>query len=154
MVRIAWIALLAAGICTGAMRAACADEDLPAARDDSDSRLQTNAPPPPPAYEGVLPATTYIGELLLPSAMDVSSVALPSSQLDVNFLDNSTLGRLKRVRSLSLLTLSEQGSSRLFLGVNEDGLLGLHFRASSGVASETPIEVARMPYVDSGADKD
>lgn len=147
MVRFAWIALLAAGICTGALRTACADEDRSAARDDSEPRLQTDAPPLPPAYEGVLPATTYIGNLLLPGALDVPAVTLPASQLDVDFLDNSTLGRLKRIRSLSLLTLSDQGSSRLFLGVNEDGLLGLHFRASSGVASETPLEVARMPYV-------
>jgi hypothetical protein len=47
---------------------------------------------------------------------------------DIEFLDNSALARLKRMRELSFLTLADSENSRLFLGVNSDGLVGLHFR--------------------------
>ena len=76
---------------------------------------------------------------------------------DVDFQDGSMLGRLSRLRNLSFLTLAEIGGSRLFLGVNEDGLAGLHFNAFSRSAGERFVEVVRMPYLkddapESGAD--
>ena len=48
---------------------------------------------------------------------------------DLEFQDNSALGRISRVRELSLLTLAETRRSRFFLGVNSDGIFGLHFNA-------------------------
>ena len=48
---------------------------------------------------------------------------------------------------LSLLTLGEIGKSRLFIGVNADGLVGLHFNASLPTDSSDDIEVARMFYL-------
>jgi len=64
-----------------------------------------------------------------------------------DFQDNSSLGRLKRLRSLSLLTLGELGDAQLFLGVNEHGLLGVHFNAFPRADDESLLEVARMPYL-------
>ena len=46
---------------------------------------------------------------------------------DFEFQDNSPLGRVKRMRDLPLLTFSDTGSTRFFLGVNRDGVVGLHF---------------------------
>ena len=52
------------------------------------------------------------------------------SQMDtLEFQDNSPLARISRIRELPLLTLAETPRSRLYLGVNGDGVFGLHFRA-------------------------
>lgn len=52
------------------------------------------------------------------------------SEIDTfEFQDNSPLGRISRVRDLPLLMLSETSHSRFFLGVNRDGIFGLHLRA-------------------------
>jgi hypothetical protein len=46
----------------------------------------------------------------------------------LEFYDNSALGRFKRFRGISFVTLSETRRSRIFLGVNSKGLVGLHLR--------------------------
>ena len=48
---------------------------------------------------------------------------------DIHFPDGSIYGRVSRIRSLRLLTLTEDDKTRLFLGINEKGFLGLHFGA-------------------------
>ena len=48
---------------------------------------------------------------------------------DLDFQDNSPLGRISRIRRLSLLTLAETPDSRFFLGVDSNGIFGLHFYA-------------------------
>ena len=70
---------------------------------------------------------------------------------DFEFREGSALMRMSRLRSLSLLTLAKFGKSRLFLGVNDDGFVGLHFNALSRAADERYLEVLRMPYVDETA---
>lgn len=67
--------------------------------------------------------------------------------VNVAFHDSGTLARVSRFRSLSLLTFAEIGQSRLFFGVNNDGLVGLHFRAFRRQEQERHLEVARMPYL-------
>jgi hypothetical protein len=69
------------------------------------------------------------------------------SMADIEFQDNSVLGRVSKLRNLSLLTLAESRQSLLFLGVNDDGLVGLHFIALSKNADERYLSVARMPYL-------
>ena len=69
----------------------------------------------------------------------VSDLVAPSESLytadwqleidDLEFQDNSPLGRISRMRELSLLTLAETQNSRFFLGVNSEGTFGLHFNA-------------------------
>jgi len=66
---------------------------------------------------------------------------------DLEFQDSGILGRASRLRSLSFLTLAEVGRTRLFLGVNKEGLVGLHFRAFSRHSSSRNLELARMPYL-------
>lgn len=63
------------------------------------------------------------------------------------FQDSSTFARVSRLRSLSLLTLAESGKTRLFFGVNEKGLVGLHYSALPHYEDNRSIEMARMPYL-------
>ena len=65
----------------------------------------------------------------------------------LRFQRSDTFGRMIRIRSVSLLTLSESRSSRFFFGVNSDGYLGFHLRGSS----DRHVEVARMPWLQRGA---
>lgn len=70
------------------------------------------------------------------------------STLDnLEFQDSSTMGRALKMRSLSLLTLAESRKSRLYIGVNKRGLLGLHFNAAIR-SDDRCLEVARMPYLE------
>jgi hypothetical protein len=66
---------------------------------------------------------------------------------DFNFQDSGILASLGKLRGLSLLTVAEMGQSRLFLGVNEDGVVGLHLRAFRRYGDERYLEVVRMPYL-------
>ena len=66
---------------------------------------------------------------------------------DINFRDGSALARISKLRNLSLLTLAEVGQTRLFLGVNDDGLVGLHFNAFPRDGDAHYLEVVRMPYL-------
>lgn len=66
---------------------------------------------------------------------------------DFEFQEGSTLMRLGKLRSLSLLTVAKFGESRLFLGVNDDGLVGLHFNAFLRGVDERYLEIVRMPYI-------
>ena len=69
------------------------------------------------------------------------------STLDkLEFQDSSAMGRARKIRSLSLLTLAEFKKSRLYLGVNKRGLLGLHFNLVIR-SGDRCLEVARMPYL-------
>ncbi len=47
---------------------------------------------------------------------------------DVEFVDNSALARIQRLEEVTFLTLAESPGTRLYFGVNRDGLVGLHFR--------------------------
>ena len=77
----------------------------------------------------------------------ISDARLSFSNLDeLEFLDLSAIGRARKIRSLSLLTLAEFKKSRLYIGVNKRGLLGLHFN-SVKQSDARCLEVARMPYL-------
>ena len=74
------------------------------------------------AYESLLPAD-------FDTSLDLYARSDSYRALDsLEFYDNSTLGRLKRLRDVSFLTLAESEQTRIFFGVNRDGLVGLHFR--------------------------
>ena len=77
----------------------------------------------------------------------IPDTRLSFSTLDeLEFQDLSTIGRARKIRSLSLLTLAEFKKSRLYIGVNERGLLGLHFNAAKQSDARC-LEVARMHYL-------
>jgi hypothetical protein len=73
---------------------------------------------------------------------------------DINFRDGSTLARVSKLRNLSLLTLAEVGQTRLFLGVNDDGLVGLHFNLFSRADDTYYLEAVRMPYLKKSIESD
>lgn len=114
-----------------------------------------------PADSNALPATSLSLPLLY-SNVDGASRWRETYPLDtthqsndwtppfvsVPFQDSGTLARVSRLRSLSLLTFAEIGRSRLFLGVNDEGLVGLHFCAFRRQDKERHLEVARMPYLE------
>ncbi len=73
---------------------------------------------------------------------------------DINFRDGSALARISKLRNLSLLTLAEVGQTRLFLGVNDEGLVGLHFNLFSRTDNTRYLEAVRMPYLKKSIESD
>lgn len=69
------------------------------------------------------------------------------TEFGVNFRDDNAMMRATRTRNLSLLTVAEFHKTRLFFGVNSDGVLGLHFNAFRRHGDARYLEVFRMPYV-------
>lgn len=85
---------------------------------------------------------------LLEPVNPVSLTDFPLQPLnDVRFEDSDFLSRASKLRGLSVLTMAEFGHARLFFGVNDDGLVGLHFNTSASDPSGGHIEVLRMPYL-------
>ena len=91
--------------------------------------------------------TTVANAVSMPATNGATQTWRTSSRFDeLEFRDSSTVGRASKVRSLSLLTLAEFRKSRLFLGVNNRGLIGLHFRQVRQ-GDDRCLEVARMPWL-------
>lgn len=66
---------------------------------------------------------------------------------DIHFEDSDLISRLSKLRGLSMLTMAEVGAARLFFGVNDEGLVGLHFNSGAGDLDARHVEVLRMPYL-------
>lgn len=101
------------------------------------------------AADSALEELLYVSnwELLQPIAARANSNDGSRPISDLNFQDSSTLARASRIRGLSLLTLGQFGQSRLFLGVNDDGIAGIHFNAFPRFGDDTYLELVRMPYL-------
>ena len=136
-----WKALLTFGMLLPAASIA-EDADLP---DNSDEQ----SPVVTLSTEELLMQSGYASRwrLLYPTDATVYYDDWPKQIADLNFQDESALARASRLQSLSLLTLAEFGTSRLFLGINGDGLLGLHFNVLPRNGDERYLEVVRMPYL-------
>lgn len=65
----------------------------------------------------------------------------------VDFNDASAVAYVSKLHSLSLLTLAETSNTRLFLGINKKGRVGLHFGTFSQYGDDHYLEVGRMPYL-------
>jgi hypothetical protein len=65
------------------------------------------------------------------------------------FQDPGAFARVSKVRELSLLTLAEVGSTRVFLGVSDEGLLGIHLGVLPRLGDGRCLELVRMPYLKS-----
>lgn len=79
----------------------------------------------------------------------LSAASWQTGPLDgVEFSDGDTLSRLTKVRFLSLLTVAEFRQSRLFFGVNDSGIVGVHLTGSSKGQRERFLELARMPHLE------
>jgi hypothetical protein len=66
---------------------------------------------------------------------------------DIKFEDSYFLARVSRLRRVSFVTLGEVGDAQLFLGVNDKGLIGIHFNAYRERSSDRQLEMYRMPYL-------
>ncbi len=126
---------------------------LPAAgfADDAKSSNTDGDPLPVVTFsvEGLLAESRYASRWLLfhPVESTAYSDDWPRPIADFDFQDDSALARVSKLRSLSLLTLTETGRTRLFLGINEEGLVGLHFSTFRHHGDERYLEVVRMPYL-------
>ena len=141
MIKTSWMALLTIGLLWPAAGVA----------DDVQSSKTDGEPLPVVA----LSVETMLAESEYPSRWrlvhSAEATAYSDGRLrpivDIDFQDASTLSRVSKLRCLSLLTLAEVGQTRLFLGVNEDGFVGLHFDVLPHIGSDRYLEVVRMPYL-------
>lgn len=73
---------------------------------------------------------------------------LPAKPMfEVEFQDSNTLKQLSKLRNLSFVTLADKWNSQLFLGVNRDGLVGLHFTLLPRQNKDQMLELSRLPYL-------
>ena len=151
MPRANWMVFLIAG--TLLSTAGFAD-DATVSRSDAEA-----LPPPTLSLESLQAQSAYAPRWQLTHPIETMTYAddwsRPMSNFD--FQDSGILGRASRLRNFSFLTLAELGKTRLFLGVNNEGLVGLHFRAFPRHSSGRYLELVRMPYLtnsDSDAETD
>lgn len=74
--------------------------------------------------------------------LNVSSQSTTSFDVDVD--DGSSILRVAKIRSLSLFTLAGDERSKWFFGINEDGLVGIHFRGFSRSGARRHLDVASL----------
>ena len=141
MIRNSWYALLSIGLLWSAAGFA---DDVPTARTDGDAITVMTLSVEMMLAESEFPSHSRPSDSASVTAYS-NDWLRPIADLDVQ--DADALSRFSKIRSLSLLTLAEFGHTRLFLGVNEEGLVGLHFDAFSRYRSERSLEVVRMPYL-------
>lgn len=72
---------------------------------------------------------------------------------ELHFEDSDLVSRLSKLRGLSMLTMAEVGPARLFFGVNDKGLVGLHFNTGASDPDDVHVEVLRMPYLENDDDE-
>lgn len=107
--------------------------------------------------EALLADSWYLSrwQLTYPIEVTASSDDWRQPTAEFNFRQDSVLGRVSELRNLSLLTFAKIGRANLFFGVNEDGLIGLHFNAIPRGGDERYLELIRMPYLkENTADSD
>lgn len=65
-----------------------------------------------------------------------------SRPFDLVLDDGSSIIRVAKIRSLSLLTLAGDEQSKWFLGINEDGFVGIHFRGFTRNGAKHHLDVS------------
>lgn len=58
--------------------------------------------------------------------------------------DGNSIMRVAKIRSLSILTLAGDDRSKWFLGINEDGFVGIHFRGFTRSGARRHLDVSRL----------
>ncbi len=105
-------------------------------------------------------ATAFLDELghsslwRLPEPVNLIALADPHPHPlnELHFEDSDLVSRLSKLRGLSVLTMAEVGPARLFFGVNDEGLVGLHFNTGASDPGDIHVEVLRMPYLKDDSD--
>ncbi len=90
---------------------------------------------------------SYLWQLRYPGKLPAYPDDWPDPIDEFEFQDTSLYGRASQLRNVSFLTLAEFGQRRLFLGVNTDGFVGIHFSAFSSTNDLRYFEVIRLPYL-------
>lgn len=67
-----------------------------------------------------------------------------SRPFDLVLDDGSSIIRVAKIRSLSLLTLAGDERSKWFLGINEDGFVGIHFRGFTRNGAKRHLDVSSI----------
>lgn len=141
MLKANWMALLATGLL------------LPAAASADDAKPTDSEPLPmlTPSGAALLAELEYASRWhLFPETEAIAYSGDWPRQLnkfDVRLHHTNTLMRVSRSRSLSFLTVAKFRRAQLFFGVNDDGVVGLHFNAFRRNSDERHLEMFRMPYV-------
>ncbi|MDH3336305.1 MAG: hypothetical protein OER22_01660 [Gammaproteobacteria bacterium] len=120
------------------------------AEDAGPSSLEADLQPAMPVSFDALLAYSGHGTRwqITDTARPVNDAGGRTQQLvQIDFQDSSTLSRVGRLKSLSLLTVAEFGRTQVFIGVDDDGLVGLHFKAFDRRTRERHLEVLRMSYL-------
>lgn len=101
------------------------------------------------APETLPPASYYSSRWKLSRPVETMAYSneSPAPIASFVFQDPGAFARVSKIRELSLLTVAEVGSTRLFLGVSNEGLLGIHLSTSSRLDDERRLELVRMPYL-------
>ena len=141
MPKASWMTLLTIGMLLSAAGFA---DDTKSSNTDSDPLSEVTLP-----VEALHAESGYTSRWHLFDSVEAMAYSddWPRAIADFDFQDNSALARVSKLRNLSLLTLVEIGQTRLFLGVNDDGLVGLHFSALPRDGDAHYLEVVRMPYL-------
>lgn len=128
--------------------AVVADDETASATDEHQSDLQAASP------QTYWRESGYASYWVLPSPVETPAYPGEAEQpmASLDFRDTGAFARVSKVRELSLLTLAEVGRTRLYFGVNDDGLFGLHFGARPRLGDERCVELARMPYLNNAVD--
>lgn len=128
-----WMAFLPMGVLLSAVAFA----------DDSFSPVAT------PSLETLLTGSPYEARWQLVHSADTTAQSIARQQRydNLDFQDNSVLGRISGLHDLSFLTLAESRRSKLFLGVNNRGLVGLHFVGLADRRGKREVALFRMPYL-------
>ncbi len=78
------------------------------------------------------------------TATYLDEIGEPATSFRLQLDDGNSLMRVAKIRSLSLLTLSGDDRAKWFLGINEDGLVGIHFRGFSRSGAKRHLDVATL----------
>lgn len=80
----------------------------------------------------------------LDAATYTSELSEPSTSFDLDLDEGNSVLRVTKIRSLSLLTLSGDERAKWFLGINEDGFVGIHFRGFTRSGAKRHLDVASL----------
>jgi hypothetical protein len=141
MVKASWMALLTISLLWSAAGFA---DDVPSSKTDGELLPVVTL-----SVETMLAESKYLSRwrTFQPAEATAYSDVWLQPIADFDFQDKGVLYRVSKLRGLSLLTLAEFGQTRMFLGVNEDGLVGLHFDTFAHKDIDRYLEVVRMPYL-------
>jgi len=120
--------------------------------DDAGTRSTEADLPPVTAlsFDSLYSAPLYSSRWQLSYPVEPIPYAFDGSQSigNLDFQDSGAFSRVKKIRALSLLTLAEGKGTRVFFGVDKEGLVGIHFRGLPRDNDDRFFEVVRMPYLE------